>query len=283
MPRKWKTNPDSVDQGASSIARDQITQLLGSRTWEPVWTTAATREPSLVKRSVASLASDPTLPHTRSNSLILQADTGERSGTGPLPNFRPSSLSTACHETNVAPRQLWKRGLTRAGGSNPCQRTARRGFPTPFRAVDSPPSLHLPLSSSFQSVYSLQTSPESSNSFGTLEGEINTRLAWQRKRSHRAQRGSRRIWDLKFVVASFRAREWFQKKRRGEGKKENGMKFGRRKAFHLAKFSKNEGIFFIENNGFRYIARSKKNEYRGRGSLGWTVFRSENATTRSVI
>lgn len=219
MPRKWKTNPDSVDQGASSIPRDQITQLLGSRTWEPVWTTAVTREPSLVKRTVASLASDPTLPHTRSNSLILQADTGERSGTGPLPNFRPSSLSTACHETNVAPRQLWKRGLTRAGGSNPCQRTARRGFPTPFRAVDSPPSLHLPLSSSFQSVYSLQTSPESSNSFGTLEGEINTRLAWQRKRSHRAQRGSRRIWDLKFVVASFRAREWFQKKKERGGKK----------------------------------------------------------------
>lgn len=187
-----------------------------------MWTTAVTREPSLVKRSVASLASDPTLPHTRSNSLILQADTGERSGTGPLPNFRPSSLSTACHETNVAPRQLWKRGLTRAGGSNPCQRTARRGFPTPFRAVDSPPSLHLPLSSSFQSVYSLQTSPESSNSFGTLEGEINTRLAWQRKRSHRAQRGSRRIWDLKFVVASFRAREWFQKKK-GEGREKRRM------------------------------------------------------------
>lgn len=59
-----------------------------------------------------------------------------------------------------------------------------------------------------------------------------------------------------------------KKKRRGEGKKENGTKFGRRKAFHLAKFSKNEGIFFMENNGFRYIARSKKNEYRGRGSLG---------------
>lgn len=59
-----------------------------------------------------------------------------------------------------------------------------------------------------------------------------------------------------------------KKKRRGEGKKENGTKFGRRKAFHLAKLSKNERIFFIENNGFRYIARSKKNEYRGRGSLG---------------
>lgn len=27
MPRKWKTNPDSVDQGASSIPRDQIIKI----------------------------------------------------------------------------------------------------------------------------------------------------------------------------------------------------------------------------------------------------------------
>lgn len=84
-------------------------------------------------------------------------------------------------------------------------------------------------------------------------------------------RSKRKPADLRFKIRCCfiqGARMVSKKKRRGEGKKENGTKFGRRKAFHLAKFSKNEGIFFIENNGFRYIARSKKNEYRGRGSLG---------------
>lgn len=56
-------------------------------------------------------------------------------------------------------------------------------------------------------------------------------------------RSKRKPADLRFKIRCCfiqGARMVSKKKRRGEGKKENGTKFGRRKAFHLAKFSKRE-------------------------------------------
>lgn len=56
-------------------------------------------------------------------------------------------------------------------------------------------------------------------------------------------RSKRKPADLRFKIRCCfiqGARMVSKKKRRGEGKKENGRKFGRRKAFHLTKFSKRE-------------------------------------------
>lgn len=82
-------------------------------------------------------------------------------------------------------------------------------------------------------------------------------------------RSKRKPADLRFKIRCCfiqGARMVSKKKERG-GKKGEWKEVWKKESVPSCEILE-EGIFFIENNGFRYIARSKKNEYRGRGSLG---------------
>lgn len=83
-------------------------------------------------------------------------------------------------------------------------------------------------------------------------------------------RSKRKPADLRFKIrCCFIQGARMVSKKKGEGREkrrmERSLEEGKRS---ILRNSRRTSEFSLSNNGFRYIARSKKNEYRGRGSLG---------------